>query len=371
MKIDTFKVEEWFNKYEKEALCNLADTCIDSMSVKDLLELTNINNIDEILSKKLTYGEIHGSERLKNAISKLYLNQKVNNITITHGAIGANQLVFLSLIEPKDEVISILPAYQQHYSIPKALGADVKYLFLRPENNWLPDINELKKIITKKTKLICMINPNNPTGSIVDDKLMKDIISIANGAYILSDEVYRGIVKDPCFNTTSIADLYEKGIATSSLSKTFSLAGLRLGWIVGNKKIIRDINKQREYNTISVSMLDDYFASIALENKEKIFTRNLEKHKIGYQILSDWIKSEPHINCVLPNGGTTAFLSYDMKISSFNLCKQLLKDTGILLLPGETLEMDGFVRIGYCNNPTVLKNALYLFSKWINDTYKK
>lgn len=367
MKIDAFKVEEWFNKYEKTAKYDLADTCIDSMSLNDLLKLSEINNIDEILCKKLNYGEIHGSTRLKSAICNLYQKQDLNNITVTHGAIGANQLVFLSLIEPNDEVISILPAYQQHYSIPKALGATVKHLFLKSKNNWLPDIEELKQLVTPKTKLITLINPNNPTGSVIQDDLMKEIISVANGAYILCDEVYRGIVRENVYNTTSIIDLYKKGIATSSLSKSFSLAGLRLGWIVADDTIIKEINHQREYNTISVSVLDDYFASLALENKDKIFKRNLEKQKIGYEILSNWVNKEPHITCVLPNGGTTAFLGYDIAISSFDLCKRLLKDTGVLLLPGETLEMDGFVRIGYCNNFERLQTALGIFSEWLKN----
>lgn len=370
MRIDAFKVEEWFNKYEKTAKYDLADTCIDSMSINDLLELAGETNIEDILSKKLSYGDIHGSIRLKTAISNLYQKQGLNNITVTHGAIGANQLVYLSLVEPDDEVISILPAYQQHYSIPKSLRANVKHLFLRPENDWLPDIEELKQLVTSKTKLICLTNPNNPTGSVVPDDLMKEIISVGNGSYILSDEVYRGIVRKDIYNTTSIVDLYEKGIATSSLSKGFSLAGLRLGWIVANEKIIDEINHQREYNTISVSVLDDYFASIALENKEKIFKRNLEKQKIGYKILSDWVNKEPHITCVLPNGGTTAFLGYDLNVSSYELCKRLLKDTGVLLLPGETLEMNGFVRIGYCNNSERLKCGLNIFSQWIANSFK-
>lgn len=365
MKIDAFKVEEWFNEYEKLAKYDLADTCIDSMSVNDLLELSG-EKCDEVFARKLNYGDIHGSLRLKTAISKLYKNQGVDNITVTHGAIGANQLVFLSLVEPGDEVVAILPAYQQHYSIPKALGAVVKPLFLKPENKWLPDIEELKQLVTPRTKLITLINPNNPTGAVIQDSLMQEIICVANGAYVLVDEVYRGIVREDRYNTTSIVDLYEKGISTSSLSKGFSLAGLRLGWIAAGRNIIETINHQREFNTISISILDDYFGAIALENKDKIFERNIIKQKLGYEILSDWVAKEPHISCVLPNGGTTAFLQYDMNMSSYALCKKLLADTGVLFLPGETLEMDGFLRMGYCNNSDNLQTALDIFSKWIS-----
>lgn len=372
MYIDNFKVEEWFNEYEPKAKYNLADICIDSMSINELLEIGgNVEGrsfvLKELYSKKLGYGDIQGSKRLKEAILSMYKFQKKENITVTHGAIGANELVYKALVEKGDEVISILPAYQQHYSIPESLGANVKKLFLKQENNWLPDINELKSLITEKTKLISMTNPNNPTGSVLNDDLMKEIISVSNGAYILVDEVYRGIVSDKKYNTTSIVDLYEKGVSTSSLSKAFSLAGLRVGWIVAPKDMIDNINHHREYNTISVSILDDYFASIAIENKEKIFARNIRKREVGLKVLKEWLKTESHISCVIPNGATSAFINYDLEMSSYELCKKLLKDTGILFLPGETLEMDKFLRMGYCNNPEKLKITLNLFSDWIKN----
>jgi len=373
MKIAKFKVEDWFNKYEKGAKYDLADTCIESMSINDLLDVVGLDKslIEEVLSKKLSYGDIHGSTRLKTAISKLYKTQSLENITITHGAIGANHLVFLSIIGNGDEIVSVLPTYQQHYSIPESFGAVVKKVFLKPENNWIPDLDELDAQVTPSTKLIAINNPNNPTGSVIKDETMRKIVDIArkNDCYILCDEVYRGIVRNKEYETTSIVDLYEKGISTSSLSKAFSLAGLRLGWVVGCPEVIDKINHQREYNTISVGVLDDYFASIAVENKDKIFERNIKKLNQGYKILSDWVESESHISCVLPNGGTTAFLQYDMDIPSVDLCKKLLDDTGVLLLPGETLEIENFVRIGYCSDISRLQNGLKLLSDWLLKIY--
>ena len=369
MKIDNFKVEEWFNKYEHKALYDLADTCVESLSVNELLEITN-ENLTELYCRKLNYGDIHGSNRLKNAICTLYENQTPDNITITHGAIGANQLVMLSLIEQGDKVVSIIPTYQQHYSIPKSIGAEVKTLFLKEENNWIPDLNELEMFVGTNTKVICMNNPNNPTGAIIPEKILKQIVQIAkkSDAYILCDEVYRGLEHNGQISK-SIADIYEKGISTGSVSKVFSLAGLRLGWIVAPVEVIEEVNHQREYNTISVGILDDYFASMAIENKDKIIKRNLSKIIEGKKILTDWLNSESHCHCIIPNGGTTAFVGYDMKIRSVDLCKKLQNDTGVMLLPGETMELDGYLRIGYGNNPDKLCQALDIFSKWIVNNY--
>ena len=273
----------------------------------------------------------------------------------------------LTLVEPDDKVISIVPTYQQHYSIPKSFGAKVEMFFLKEENNWLPDLEELEKVVGNDTKLICMNNPNNPTGAVIPDEMLKKIVEIAkkSNAYILCDEVYRGLNHEGNPFSISIADIYDRGISTGSMSKVFSLAGLRLGWIVANEQIMEQINSQREYNTISVGILDDYFASLAIENKDKIIKRNLEKISIGKKILTDWVKNEPKVRLITPQGGTTAFVYYDAPMSSVELCKRLQDETGIMILPGETLEMDKYLRIGYGNNFEQLKKALEIFSDWL------
>ena len=179
MRLDTFKIEEWMNYYSSSAKYDLTTTCIEPMSIRELLTLCRIENPWEILDTKLTYGEINGSSRLKNAIKSLYINQNVKNITITHGAIGANQLIYESILEKGDEIISIVPTYQQHYSLPKAYGARVKLLYLREEAKWLPNIRELENSITKRTKLICLSNPNNPTGAVLSDDMIERIVNLA------------------------------------------------------------------------------------------------------------------------------------------------------------------------------------------------
>lgn len=367
MRLDTFKIEEWMNYYCPSAKYDLTSTCIEPMSIREMLSICTTDNPWSVLDTKLTYGEIHGSERLKNAIKSLYTNIKNENITVTHGAIGANQLVFESLLEKEDDVISIVPTYQQHYSIPKALGANVNLLYLREESNWLPNIRELENSITRRTKLICLNNPNNPTGSVISDDMLNRIVQIArnNNVWILSDEVYRGLNLKGNPYSKSIADMYEKGISVGSMSKTYSLPGLRVGWVCAREDLIAEINKHREYNTISVSILDDYFSAIALENKDKIAIRNSNIMRNGLEILKDWLNEEIYIKANLPQGGTTALLRYKKDISSRNLCKGLQSKTGVALLPGETMEMEGTVRVGYCINQETLKTGLKLFSKYL------
>ena len=235
MQIAPFAVEEWMNRYETQARCNIAETCVDSISLDELLALCQQPRqafLDQLAKRPLTYGDIVGSPEYLEGICSLYRTIQPQNILSTHGAAGANHLLFYSLIEPGDRVISVTPTYQQLYSIPSSFGAEVVLLPLRPEEGWLPNLDALRRLAADGAKMICINNPNNPTGALMEDSLLEQIVEIARsaGAYLLCDEVYRGLNQDGS-KTASVADLYEKGISIGSMSKVFSMAGIRLGWI--------------------------------------------------------------------------------------------------------------------------------------------
>ena len=369
MKIKPFGVEIWMNQYETQCAYNLAETCVESLTVAQLLDLAGKRGaiLNELLPLKLTYGAIEGSERLRNNIASMYAHQKPENVTITHGAIGANALVYATLVEPGDRVISVLPTYQQHYSIPESLGADVQIHKLREENAFLPDLDAIERLITSKTKLIALTNPNNPTGSVMDRAMMQRVADMAArvGAYVLCDEVYRGVDQGGDALTVSMADLYERGISTGSMSKAFSLAGLRLGWIVGPRDLIHAVSIHRDYNTISVGMLDDHFASIALEHRDAILKRNRAIVRENLAILDRWVAEEPAISYVKPKGGTVALLKYDLDMPSRDFCVRLLEAEGVMFTPGSALDMEGYVRIGYANNRAVLEEGLPRVSRFL------
>lgn len=369
VKIREFGVETWMNQYENKCLFNLAETCVESLTVEQLLDIAGKKDsvLSELLPMKLTYGAIEGSDRLRANIASLYSHQRQQNILVTHGAIGANALVYETLVSPGDRMISILPTYQQHYSIPESYGANVQILNLRADNFFLPDPEELRKLITENTSLIALNNPNNPTGSLIDEPLLQEIVEIARscGAYILCDEVYRGMDQGGDGFTASIADLYEKGISTGSMSKVFSLAGLRLGWIAAPEEVIRRITTRRDYNTISVGMIDDYFATMALEHRDVILQRSRNITRQNLKILDEWVEREPSISYVRPRSGSTALLKYDLNISSRDLCVRLLESKGVLFTPGGAMDIEGWIRIGYANNEEILRAGLEQVSDFL------
>lgn len=369
MKIRDFGVEIWMNQYETKCAWNLAETCVESLTVSELLALAGKSNsvLEELGPMKLTYGAIAGSERLRTLVAAQYEKQTADNVVITHGAIGANALIYETLVEPGDRVISVLPTYQQHYSIPESYGADVQILQLRTENAFLPDLEELKRLASPATKLIALNNPNNPTGALMDKTFLEIVVEIAKecGAWILCDEVYRGTDQEGDGITASIADLYDKGISTGSMSKAYSLAGLRLGWIVGPKSLLEAVFIHRDYNTISVGMLDDYFAALALENRDKILKRSRDITRTNLAILSQWVEREALISWVKPKSGTTAFLKLMMDMPSRDFCLKLLEETGVMLTPGSAMDMEGYVRIGYANNTQILREGLTRISAFL------
>jgi aspartate/methionine/tyrosine aminotransferase len=225
----------------------------------------------------------------------------------------------------------------------------------------------LRRLVNDKTRLIAINNPNNPTGSLMDREFLDELAQIARscGAYVLCDEVYRGTDQQGNGYTASIADVYERGISTGSMSKTYSLAGLRLGWIAGPEELVRAVAVHRDYNTISVGMIDDHFAAIALENRAAILARNQAIVRTHLAILDQWVASEPAISYIKPKSGTTALLKYNLPISSRDFCVALIEQTGVMLTPGSALDMEGYLRIGYANNRIVLEQGLAKLSGFL------
>ncbi len=369
MHIEPFKVEIWMNEWETRCTYNLAETCVASITIDELLHLSGRNSSDlsELLPMKMTYGAIEGSTRLRQAISTLYDNQDIDNITVTHGTIAANMLVHKSLVSRGDRIVSIVPTYQQHYSIPDSIGADVQLLRLAAKDGFLPDLDQLRKLVTPETRLIALTNPNNPTGALIERAMLEEIAGIAReaGAYVLCDEVYRGTGQTGDGMSTSIVDVYEKGVATAGMSKAYSLAGLRVGWIAAPPEVTEKVITHRDYDTISVGMINDHFAATALESKDKLLARSHKITRTNLAILDAWVADHPQVSWVKPRAGTTAMLKIDVAMTSRAFCVDLLQKTGVMLTPGDAFDMEGYVRIGYSNSTDVLKAGLEQLSNYL------
>ena len=367
MRIEPFILEEWMQKYEGEEVYNLDNSCVYALS---LIEFKNLIGIEEqeILNMfrniQLSYGgyATGGNPILLAEIAKLYEDIKAHQIMTTFGGTAANHHAFFSLLEPGDEIITFIPGYQQLWSLPKAYGAIVKFLRLKKENEFHIDIKELDRLITPKTKMICFSTPCNPTGTLFSKDELETIIALAakQDIYILADEVYRHLVTDGDIQP-SICDIYEKGISVGSMSKVFSLTGLRLGWLATRDELARkSFMNCASYHVGGCNIISELIAILALRAKELLINRNLSMLRANLESLDSWMQYYSDIfSYVKPHAGSMALIYYPFDISTEVFCKNILKETGTLVMPGDAFKEPSSFRISYACNHQQLMSGLY------------
>ena len=370
MHIKPFAVEQWMNSHETTATWNIAETCVDSLRLEELLALAGDGDavLRRLLATKLTYGHISGSPELRAAIAALYGERITpDNVIATNGAIGANFLALFALVEPGDTVVCVRPTYQQLYSVPEALGAQVRLLSLREEDGYLPDVDELRTLVDDSTRLIVLNNPNNPTGALIDEPLLREIVAVARerGAWLHCDEVYRMLEHAPGTTAPSVADLYERGVSTGSMSKSYSLAGLRTGWVAGPSDLIARCLDVRDYTTISCGVLDDALALLALEHLDAVLTRNREIVRGNLALVEEWLAGEPRLRHVRPRAGTTTLIRYEYPVPSTELCQAMFDLNGAFVMPGAAFDEEHSFRLGYACAGDVLEGGLAAISEYL------
>lgn len=372
MQIKDFAVEQWMNAWETKCTYNVAETCVYSVTLDQLFEITGTDGaafMGEFSQRRLTYGDIEGQPKFLEGICGLYRTVEPDHIVPTHGAAGANALVLQALVDPGDHVVSIMPTYQQLYSIPEMCGAKVDIMHLERENGYHVDVDELRSLVTDDTKLICINNPDNPTGALLDTATLEAIVEVAreHDAWLMCDEVYRLLTQDGSYQE-SVVDLYDKGVVTSSMSKVWSLAGLRLGWcITKSPELRRALLSHRDYNLISCGMFDEAVAALALSHADKLLERSRAIVRQNLEALERWVDAEPHLSFVKPEAGTTALVYYDYDIDSYTFCVNMIKESGALVTPGDCFEEPKSMRIGYAYSDNVadLQEGLDAISRYL------
>jgi aspartate/methionine/tyrosine aminotransferase len=234
--------------------------------------------------------------------------------------------------------------------LAKTWGVRVKPLWLREELGWQFDPEELKKLVTKKTKAVQVCNPNNPTGSIMADAQRKALLDAVEdaGTWLLSDEVYLGAEREGP-RTETLWGHYDKTLVTNGLSKAYGLPGLRIGWLVGPLPMIEELMGYHDYLTLTPTMLSDRLARVVLQKRrrEEILRRTRGILRTNYPTVRDWIDAHGSLlSHVPPAAGAICYLRYALNINSSELVERLRKEKSVLLVPGDMFGMDGYVRIG-------------------------
>lgn len=276
-----------------------------------------------------------------------------DNVLITLGTQMSNFIAMTSILEPGDEAIVETPSWEQPRVLGEALKAKVKLLRRRPELNWKFDLDELKGLLTDKTKLIYICHPNNPTGAMLTESELTAICDLArkHGTYVISDEIYRGMEWSKELSPT-IVNVYEHGVATGSISKILGLSGTRLGWFATqDRDFLERCMELKYYITLhQESRLDETVAMAALE-KDKLWSlagKSMEAARESYDLISQWMRSSNVFNWVPPEGGFLSFPSFELDLPSWDLCVGLLKEPyRTYIIPGSCYGYEGYVRLGF------------------------
>lgn len=349
MKLKPFQLERWLLN---PCTYDLASAGITKLKLRDLTP-----NLDPDML--LNYGMTNGSERIRKQIAALYRGVNERNVLVTSGTAEANFLAIYRLLEPGDEIVAIVPTYMQCVGLAESLGVEVKRCRLDEDNGYRPDLRELEQLVTRKTKVILCVNPNNPTGTVYSEGEMRRICGVAEsvGAWFLCDGALRFLEAEG-ERAAAPVELYAKGIAMGSLSKV-GITGIRIGWLVGPEEFVDGCWADKDYTTLCHSGIGEYLATLALEPAN--FGRYVERAKTVIRehrtILADWISSHRTlVSWVPPVGGHTAFVRYHLEMDSETLARQTLAETGVLVSPGDHFESPHHLRMRIsCDRDTLVK----------------
>jgi aspartate/methionine/tyrosine aminotransferase len=368
MNIPPFKLEEFWKKYEFTAPYLLCSSDAETWSLEQLLAFADDDSLKLWESLTLGYTQSPGHPLLRKEISHLYTSLNSDQILTFAGAEEGIYCAMRVLVKPGDHVIAINPCYQSLLTLPQAFGAVMTAIELKPENQWKLDLEEVQKAFQPNTKLLILNYPHNPTGTLLEKKMLEGLIALArkNGAYIFCDEVYRYLEIDEAQQMPSMADAYERGISLNVMTKSFGLAGLRIGWIATrDESFLREVGSYKLYTSICNSAPSEVLAIIALRSKDKLLKRNREILLQNLQILEAFIqRNQQYVSWVKPQGGTIAVLELLLPVSIEDFTEDLVRFEGVLIMPGSVFDLPGnFFRIGFGkkNMPEILKRfEIYL-----------
>ena len=356
-----FVMERMMSKWENIVEYNLSESGVHPVTVRELLGDPAI--IEELLDTELNYPQANGIVELREHIAALYPGTTPDNVLVTVGCAEANFITLQTLLSAGDEMVMMLPNYMQIWGLGHNFGLRLKAFHLQEERGWAPDLGKLNEVVSERTRLIAICNPNNPTGYILTQEEMDDIVAAAErvGAWLLADEVYSGAERLTDTETSSFWGRYDRVLATNSLSKAYGLPGLRIGWVVGPADIVDEIWARHEYTAISTTMLANKLAAHALSPQvwPHLIQRTRDYIRRGFPILDGWLEShEGTFTLVPPQAAAIAFVRYHLDVNSTELVERLMREKSVLIVPGDHFGLNHHLRISFGLPPGYLQAGL-------------
>lgn len=368
MNLPNFRLERFFAKYEFNTEFLLCSSDCEAMPISELLAFEE-DAKEKFQNVWLGYTESLGSPALRNEIAKIYSKINVEDVVTFAGAEEAIFLFMHAVLKNDDHIIVHTPHYQSLSEIAKSIGCKVSAWQAREENGWRLDLDELKKLLQTNTKAIIINTPHNPTGYLMskaDYEALNQFVQ-ANNLILFCDEVYRESEYDPDQRLTAGCDLGEHALSLGVTSKTYGLAGLRIGWVATkNKKIYDAMANLKDYTTICNSAPSEFLAEVALRHRHKLIVRNVGIIKSNLEIIDDLFTRHASLfTWVRPQAGSMGFPKL-LKGNIEEFCDDLVKKAGVLLLPSTLYEDTGNhfrLGLGRKNLPQAVERLEEYFSK--------
>ena len=353
MSANVFKLEEYMTQHEFSAQYLLCSSDAQSFSMQEVLALADDHDKDTWDKLSLGYTECYGLPQLREQITdSIYPTLKAENILCFS---GAEEGIFASLhvlCEPQDHVIALTPCYQSLLEIPILKGATATQIQLLEQNQWRIDLDVIRTAITPQTKCIIINFPHNPTGQVITQQELSDLVALCakHDLWLFSDEVYRllGAPSEPW--AVPVATMYPKALSLGVMSKAFGMAGLRIGWIACQDLVlIHKIKQMKDYLSICNSAPAEILSLIALKNKDKILARNNQIVSKNLKLLDNFMEEYRHLfEWVRPQGGCVGFVKYKGRESIEDFAKRLIETKGVLLIPASIYDVSSnHFRIGF------------------------
>ena len=363
MRIPSFAMERMQSTWENLVDYNLSESGVHPMRLEELVE--DPTDRSGLLGQELVYPQSNGTVELRERVAAMYPGATADHVEVTNGGSEANFVTMWHLVEPGDEVVSMVPNYGQTLGLAEAFGGTLKPWPLRLSadgKRWHIDLDDLRRLVTSKTRLIILCNPNNPTGARIPASDLDAICQVAGtvGAWVLSDEIYRGAELDGV-ETPSVWGRYERVIITSGLSKAYGLPGLRIGWIVSSPQVVATTWGYHDYTTIGPGTLSDRLARIALQPamRAKILARTRRILLTNLPVITGWLDAHAErFSYALPDAGAIVYMRYHDAINSTVLVDRLRIEKSLLIVPGDHFGMDGYLRIGFGSETRYLRDGL-------------
>ena len=352
MRLQDFALERFFARWEFNAELLLCASDIDGWPMSELLALADEDGRRRWDSLRLGYTESPGDPALRAAIAGLYELVAADDVLVFCGAEEAIFALHNVLLGPGDHAIVVRPAYQSLAEVARSTGAEVTRVELREADDWRLDVDEVRRALRPNTRLIVVNEPHNPTGSVSDRATFDRLVALAaeSGARLVVDEVYRFLEFDPADRLPAGADTSVTGVSIGVMSKSFAMAGLRIGWIATrDHDLLARLAAFKDYTTICASAPAEVLALIALRERDTVLARNRAIVEANLPLLDAFFERwAGTFEWVRPRGGSIGFprLLGDVAIDSF--AEDLVRDTGTLIMPGTVFADAGnHFRIGY------------------------